>query len=643
MRKFISAVMAAVLIICAAPAFGAGSTQVYINGKKVEFTEESGFPFVENGRTYVPLRAAMEAFGAEVGWDNETRSAIVRKAPVTVICKIGEKRVYRNGTPIENDAAALITGGRTYLPIRAVLEAFGAEVSWDGSVKAVTKEGGFIEEIESGGIDSPLYWDNWNAAMNYMAAGNYRDAIREFRQTAKMFMSKEQNDSRAMLFLHLGDCYSALGEYDNARMCYLREADYWKLCGDIETETAARRRASLISGYSQLYIKTSNPQYAVEKHFGKPFEPESGILLGACVPMDEIGGFSASAGKEHGAFLQYMHYGDSLKSSFDIKTDKIIQIHLQPINGLSAVKRDEYLIGLAKDMENSDVSFMLRFAGEMNDTSNAAWYDPDPSKFIEAFRTVSDVFHEYAPSVPVIWAPNFYPETNYEAYYPGDEYVDYVGVSSYKTYLGEVDPLGQGQDRSRWSSQLDTLYSIYGYKKPFIVVEGNAENGDLWLSVDRTDFAARQITDFYTYAPIRYPNLKMMFIYNNKDANNHWNFRFDGKSTVFDAYKTAIQNDIFLTGNEKRADLGSYYELGSGVRVEAASSQVCAYVAHPVKTPAYVIYQIGGQQAGAAYAAPYSAEIDFTSWKGQSVELRCVAYDEDGGVLTDNAVTVKVD
>lgn len=641
-KKFFAAVLILAMALQIFPALTlAAETAVYINGEKVVFNEESGRPFVENGRTLVPLRRTMEAFGAEVIWDSETRSAIVRKAPVTVLCTIDENCIYRNGVALPNDAAAVIRNGRTYLPIRAVLEAFGAEVTWDGGVKVTTAEGRFVSEIESNGTRSETFWNNYNAANNHKAAGNYASAVAEYRKVAYKFVTKEQNQSKAMLFLNMGDCYSALGQYENARMCYLREAYYWNLSGDLQSEIAANRRASLISGYTQVYVKTYNPDYSVRKHYGLPYETESGIFVGACVPVDQISSFGEKVGKEHGAFLQYMEYGASLYSTVEgIPSGTTVQIHLQPMNGLDQVAADDYLINLAKQMSGGN--YMLRFAGEMNDTSNPHWYDPDPSKFIRAFRTVADVFHEYAPNVPVIWAPNFYPETNYADYYPGDEYVDYVGVSSYKTFLGEVDPLGEEKDRSRWSSQLDTLYALYGHKKPFMVVEGNAAHTSYRKTEDKTDFAVEQIKDFFTYAPMRYPNLKTVFIYDNRDYNENYDFYLSMKPMVLQAYREVISSPIYRCAPGYDETVPSYYELCSKGKVEACVNELCAYIVYPTDSVSYVVYRINGEDKGVAYGMPYAAQVDFSQYKGQSVMVDTLVFNASGAIISQNSAQVNV-
>ena len=72
-RKVFSFVLA-LMLVCAlcAPASAAQDIAVVIDGRAVAFTDGTGYPFIdENGRTQVPLRAVMEAFGANVGWNGE--------------------------------------------------------------------------------------------------------------------------------------------------------------------------------------------------------------------------------------------------------------------------------------------------------------------------------------------------------------------------------------------------------------------------------------------------------------------------------------------------------------------------------------------------------------------------------------------
>lgn len=111
---------------------------VTIDGKNVSLAENLGKPFIDtNGRTLVPLRGVMEEFGCKVDWDNDTRIAIVEKNGTTVQVPIDQKYVMVNGQQKGNDTEAVIKDEHTYLPIRVVLEAFGAGVAWDNANRVV--------------------------------------------------------------------------------------------------------------------------------------------------------------------------------------------------------------------------------------------------------------------------------------------------------------------------------------------------------------------------------------------------------------------------------------------------------------------------------------------------------------------------
>jgi hypothetical protein len=85
----------------------------------------------------VPLRVTMEAAGAVVGWDFEKQTAIVITERGRIEVPIGTDHLYYNNVLKQNDTAAVIRNGRTYLPIRAVLEAAHFTVEWDNNTRTV--------------------------------------------------------------------------------------------------------------------------------------------------------------------------------------------------------------------------------------------------------------------------------------------------------------------------------------------------------------------------------------------------------------------------------------------------------------------------------------------------------------------------
>lgn len=139
-RALSIALVLAMLLSLSVTAFAAqNDISIELDGKKVAFTSESGKPFVDvNGRTQVPLRVVMEQYGCDVKWDSMSSTAIITKGSTTVTVPIGKSYITVNGKNVPMDTSALVQDGHTYLPIRAVLEAFGANVKWDGGKVSVT-------------------------------------------------------------------------------------------------------------------------------------------------------------------------------------------------------------------------------------------------------------------------------------------------------------------------------------------------------------------------------------------------------------------------------------------------------------------------------------------------------------------------
>lgn len=92
----------------------------------------------EEKRTMLPIRPVAEALGCDVYFDSSTRSAVVVSPfDVEIRCPIGEKYITVNGETIALDVASYIENGRTYLPVRAVGEALNLTVDWNSEIQGV--------------------------------------------------------------------------------------------------------------------------------------------------------------------------------------------------------------------------------------------------------------------------------------------------------------------------------------------------------------------------------------------------------------------------------------------------------------------------------------------------------------------------
>lgn len=143
MKKFraFAGILAACIISTVLPftAFADGDVNVVI-GNKLTF-DEGNEPFIYEGSTMMPLRAVSEVLDATVYWFGDTNNIQIVSYDTLLALTIGNsmmgKYKIENGEPsstpesIKMDVTPMIHNDRTYVPLRAIAEAFDAFITWD--------------------------------------------------------------------------------------------------------------------------------------------------------------------------------------------------------------------------------------------------------------------------------------------------------------------------------------------------------------------------------------------------------------------------------------------------------------------------------------------------------------------------------
>jgi hypothetical protein len=104
-----------------------GSDIMAVNDRVVQL---DAAPEIKEGRTFLPLRAIAEAFGAQVTWVPETQGITVVLGNNQIGLQIGNNTAVVNGNVL-SIVPPYIKNGRTMVPIRVIAEGFGAKVEWD--------------------------------------------------------------------------------------------------------------------------------------------------------------------------------------------------------------------------------------------------------------------------------------------------------------------------------------------------------------------------------------------------------------------------------------------------------------------------------------------------------------------------------
>ncbi|WP_176706728.1 glycoside hydrolase family 26 protein [Paenibacillus hemerocallicola] len=367
------------------------------------------------------------------------------------------------------------------------------------------------------------------------------------------------------------------------------------------------------------------------------FEPQSGAYLGMFGIFD-YPAVEQTFGRYHPIGLHYSGWRkdeNDTRNYFPTRTINSVkaagaggalQIGWEPQYGLDAVKDDEYVRSFARQAKEAGIPIFLRYASEMNGNW-VPWYD-EPQKYVEKFRLVSRIIKEEAPNVAMVWSPNFWPQDNIDAYYPGDEYVDWVGFSLYSTpyYDGK-------EDFSK--NQIDYFIPLYEkYKhKPIMIAEGAISHYNTKTNKSHAKWAEGQISIMYGFLPKMFPQVKAITYFNMSKSRSESlksEFIYDIKENplMYDQYRKLIQSDYFLTKVEQGTSAKEnirYVPLATASGLQG-KHKLFVYPDMPFDSqPHSVAVFQGEKRLAVSYEVPWEVEIDFSSLQAD-VPLTIVAY-----------------
>lgn len=191
---------------------------------------------------------------------------------------------------------------------------------------------------------------------------------------------------------------------------------------------------------------------------------------------------------------------------------------------------DEYLRGYAARIKALEVPVFIRFAHEA-DNPQYPW-SPEggnsPQEFQEAWRHVVDVFRQQeVKNVQWVWNP--WEDTAIPLYYPGDDYVDWIGITGLNYGLAASDGL--------WHS-FATLYEPFRHQIAFAKDSSLMTKPVLLAEFGTTSYGGEQ-AEWLDEALYRiqnmYPEVKgVVFFYSDKDKNWATDWRPDENTAYID-------------------------------------------------------------------------------------------------------------
>jgi len=284
------------------------------------------------------------------------------------------------------------------------------------------------------------------------------------------------------------------------------------------------------------------------------FTPSAGVYLGAYIHQDpvvegSIDAFVNLVGKPHASYMRYVGYGEPFPFQWVqevVAHGAVPQIAWEPNNGLSEVQDDAYLRGWAEAARHAGGPILLRYASEMN----GDWmpYSGDPDEYIRKWRLVYQVMHQIAPNVIMVWCPFGVPRSTIPLYYPGDDYVDWVGVNIYAVIYNNGDLAQPATDTQM--DQLNFIYNLYADRKPIAICEYAATHYCQALHRATTAFARRSMRELYQALPTKFPRVVFISWFSvdavsDRLADNNYAVTTD--PAVLATYRQLISSNYFLS------------------------------------------------------------------------------------------------
>ena len=202
--------------------------RVVVNGERISFPDAQ--PFIdENGRTQVPVRFVSEALGADVGWDGSTRTVTVEQGRNKISLVVGKSEYTVNSKKMEMDTSVIIVEDRTFVPIRFVSEALGADVDWNASIRTVYITTGGTVATPSPEEGNVKYYDG-------IAFNDVTDVDEWGRMTVEKSQEFLLKMANQLSFVKENGKYYIVGEYPE-----IPEEFEWSLGIGINLKSGGRR------------------------------------------------------------------------------------------------------------------------------------------------------------------------------------------------------------------------------------------------------------------------------------------------------------------------------------------------------------------------------------------------------------------
>ena len=367
-------------------------------------------------------------------------------------------------------------------------------------------------------------------------------------------------------------------------------------------------------------------------YYGARLEPRGGTYLGMIAetsePFQPIGSYLT--------YIQNMELLDFYYPANEMITgDNVVATVGWTIDDFGLVDYNKIRQALDTLSEYGKPMF-IRFANEMNCSA----LGDEPEVYKEIFRNVADMVHEY-PDFATVWSPIDLGSLDrpFEYYYPGDEYVDWVGLSCY------MIKYFQGKQNTEYKESAYFMTGDYAWatnrvkpfmefleenniRKPVMISEGGVPTNNSY-GEDLEWWATPRFRNMLYNLIMKYPQIKLINIFNNHRAGEVERFDISNYPYAADIFREARDSGAYITEYGVDADF-VYQPFNDGETTTAVNGNIPLYtLAHfPSYEYATVNYYIDDQWVHSSDKIPYTYNLDLRELSDGAHTITIKAYDQ---------------
>ncbi len=424
-------------------------------------------------------------------------------------------------------------------------------------------------------------------------------------------------------------CAERLGYYDKAVELHQRYLPYGEYMGWTDGILYAKKKIYLLTPYLELYLKDES-YYPV--YYGAKFEPTRGVYFGSVYDNDkrildyDHDTIATYFPKQNSTWLIYLEFGDNARELgrynryLTRAKERGIGVELawNTQTSLANIEEyDAYIRDTLDFLDSYDIPIFLRFGAEMNIGANGQ----DAEAYIRSFRYVAN-YAKQKKNIAMVWSPNDLGALDrpYETYYPGNEYVDWVGASLYvgkyfegkKDHGTQTDPLNTYFAMDEFAHPVMRITELMEYmqkngiQKPVMLSECGVAHYTRVEGEDLTDWAKVQMRRLYGDLLLKFPQIKMINYFNVQMSHEVNAYELYTNQAMNDLYNQLVGSPYFLTDMKYIAPYG-YRPFDGGTTPRGITVSAAAY--YPKALYSSVRYSVDGAVVAESWESPYTVNI----------------------------------